>query len=162
MDELFRNGGLHSATAVADGFVVLDLGTCNTLICSQCPCCACLLTLPSIQLELQSGARASAAAAAAASTPADVESLMRQNRDKLSMLKVGREMRCGHMLLRRRAQAALVIGSKMTELAALGEAGAVDRVDSFLKRFSNTHASLPENMLTPALRVNTPLVSADV
>ncbi|KAF5828210.1 hypothetical protein DUNSADRAFT_18022 [Dunaliella salina] len=82
--------------------------------------------------ELQSGAQASASAAAAASTPADVESLMRQNRDKLSMLK---------------------------ELAALGEAGAVDRVDSFLKRFSNTHASLPESMLTPALRVNTPVAA---
>lgn len=45
------------------------------------------------------------------------------------------------------------------ELAALGETGSVDRVDSFLKRFSHTHASLPERMHTPVLRVNTPMVS---
>jgi len=53
----------------------------------------------------------------------------------------------------------LAVCVPLQELAALGEAGSVDRVDSFLKRFSHTHASLPERMHTPVLRVNTPMVS---
>ena len=45
------------------------------------------------------------------------------------------------------------------ELAALGDAGDLERVDSFLKRYSNAHASMPERTHTPVLRVNTPMVS---
>lgn len=47
-----------------------------------------LLTFPCLQRELQAGAYATASAAASANTPADMEHLMQQNKDKLNMLRV--------------------------------------------------------------------------
>lgn len=56
----------------------------RTLMHNQCtlPPASCL------QRELQAGAYATASAAVAASSPADMEHLMQQNKDKLNMLRV--------------------------------------------------------------------------
>jgi hypothetical protein len=55
---------------------------------TTCKCTHALLLHAFVQQELQAGAYAAATAAASASTPADMEHLMQQNKDKLNMLRV--------------------------------------------------------------------------